>query len=1079
MEMTMLLLRKGSDINARDGDENTPLLCACCNGHVELARTILDLGGKIEAKDGKCWTGLHFACDKNYFKLAAMLVKRGVDLNAEDHKQGKTALHMCAEKGFHELGEYLVLQGADLYASGDYLYSKTPLHLACIHGQVVCTAMLVKRGSDIEAFSGLLDKTPLHFATEAGHLECCEILVRAGADVNAQGSHVNGNTALHIAAMQGHTDIAEMLVTVGKADIEAVGKFTVKGMPLHIACQYGHVETVEKLILLGAEINQKAKPTLYTPLHVACEHEKYQVALLLIKLNGDMEAKTLTGQVPMDLARDHLMKDEMRLASIAAEAERQRLAKIAAIKAAEEAREAQRRKEAEELRKRLEEEERQRKARLAARFLDELRVIADVSGELAAMTALVDEFVHDTDQNINVIIIPEMQCTALIRAAYRGFEDIVAALLLWPGINLNIQDQLGNTALHEAADRGHRSIVEQLLLSGAKTAIANRQGLIAASVTKSGFLREIIRNPSLIESRTRTQLAVYSAMITSHINMPHEKPVKILPRIESADATCVASSNSVVAGVSPAKSPLVSKMRDMVSTWTDQLTNQLLDDGERPHRLQASLVSSVREGIISPSPAIAARTAAWLSKEHLGEPQSALPEADTAEFTRGRFGSVPLTFGGCRADLFFVEAKRQKTKEQQRHIDAVKRSLPDPLPGAYLPEDDTSRMDLNALEQLQASFCPTAFDSTEEFHEVKDFLWLLGRPYKHFKHSSMYRRGGSTTADSFAGYGLQADDEDDNEEEVHPFDGNSLQSGSVGFGFGLGLAGGEPSLELDAPSRLTTMTSDIDKRSYLYRVARLLDQVQSIYTDSATLSSLPWQSPTSPAHAVDATTASTTTKEAPVEQDKTSSASSAGAIQRVDTATSISAWGFDTGSKTYAEYYGQMLSDLCTAFVRSVTSIFEPMEGWPMKSDGLRSNLWERVGLLRYGGLISQDVQGMLFKLLEMGGFVDTAEPPRRLLSTGQIIRPKKKTAKQIAAAQKRKEELRSIRRVFSVRQRRLMVDYMYEVAFAMKERAETAFPVGQSSIRFHLLLGFIDVSYAHIYMHVFPITMTTIGIES
>ena len=109
-------------------------MLAAGSGLTEMCRTLLEFHANIRLKDCNCWTALHHAVDGRYYDTTTLLVKQGADINAEDYKYGRTVLHIAAEKGYTELVDMLIVRGADMYASGDQFYSKTPLHLACLHG---------------------------------------------------------------------------------------------------------------------------------------------------------------------------------------------------------------------------------------------------------------------------------------------------------------------------------------------------------------------------------------------------------------------------------------------------------------------------------------------------------------------------------------------------------------------------------------------------------------------------------------------------------------------------------------------------------------------------------------------------------------------------------------------------------------------------------------------------------------------------------------------------------------------------------------------------------------------------------
>ena len=84
---------------------------------------------------------------------------------------------------------------------------------------------------------------------------------------------------------------------------------------------------------------------------------------------------------------------------------------------------------------------------------------------------------------------------------------------------------------------------------------------------------------------------------------------------------------------------------------------------------------------------------------------------DTEDFVKGRFGSVPPSFGGCRLDFFSLAADSNNTSS----MDSMQ---------------NTNSSSILPLQILQKGYLPTSFDSTEEeWIEVKDYLWLLGQVY--------------------------------------------------------------------------------------------------------------------------------------------------------------------------------------------------------------------------------------------------------------------------------------------------------------------------------------------------------------
>jgi ankyrin repeat protein len=114
-----LLLDAGADINAGDGDGNSPLLEVLKQGHAQCTKLLLDRGAKIEVKDQLGQTPLILAAgirDYEGLDLVRLLLCKGVDVNAVD-RSGQTALMMASQHpGGGEAAELMLQAKADLNA---------------------------------------------------------------------------------------------------------------------------------------------------------------------------------------------------------------------------------------------------------------------------------------------------------------------------------------------------------------------------------------------------------------------------------------------------------------------------------------------------------------------------------------------------------------------------------------------------------------------------------------------------------------------------------------------------------------------------------------------------------------------------------------------------------------------------------------------------------------------------------------------------------------------------------------------------------------------------------------------------
>jgi ankyrin repeat protein len=102
-EAALLLVRKGSDMNARCVQDITPFIWAAMKGNAEVLQLMFDTGNTPppdrDAYDslGEYKTALMCAADWNNPDCAAILIKNGADMNYKNNA-GKSALDYAEEK---------------------------------------------------------------------------------------------------------------------------------------------------------------------------------------------------------------------------------------------------------------------------------------------------------------------------------------------------------------------------------------------------------------------------------------------------------------------------------------------------------------------------------------------------------------------------------------------------------------------------------------------------------------------------------------------------------------------------------------------------------------------------------------------------------------------------------------------------------------------------------------------------------------------------------------------------------------------------------------------------------------------
>uniref|UniRef100_A0A8C4YT27 Uncharacterized protein n=1 Tax=Gopherus evgoodei TaxID=1825980 RepID=A0A8C4YT27_9SAUR len=123
----------GTDINARNEMQYTPLLMACEMGKTEIAEVLIAKGASLEERMPNSNTVLHLAVQAEAVSITNLLLHKG--MNANITSQGEqTPLHVAA---FHNKGsivDILINAGAKINAVTKELV--TPLHVASQRGNV-------------------------------------------------------------------------------------------------------------------------------------------------------------------------------------------------------------------------------------------------------------------------------------------------------------------------------------------------------------------------------------------------------------------------------------------------------------------------------------------------------------------------------------------------------------------------------------------------------------------------------------------------------------------------------------------------------------------------------------------------------------------------------------------------------------------------------------------------------------------------------------------------------------------------------------------------------------------------------
>ena len=102
-----------TNVNSKDEDGQTPLICSCQSADTRIAELLLNHGADVRIADSHGMTALHWASFKaKQPQLVELLIRSGADPDAVAH-EGLTPLHYAAILGFDLNAKALLNAGAD------------------------------------------------------------------------------------------------------------------------------------------------------------------------------------------------------------------------------------------------------------------------------------------------------------------------------------------------------------------------------------------------------------------------------------------------------------------------------------------------------------------------------------------------------------------------------------------------------------------------------------------------------------------------------------------------------------------------------------------------------------------------------------------------------------------------------------------------------------------------------------------------------------------------------------------------------------------------------------------------------
>jgi ankyrin repeat protein len=223
-------LKLGADVNARDDDKATPLLCAS-SFFVEggmTQRLLLNHGASVHIRNKNGQTPLHIASRRGLSDLMTLLLKFGADVDVRDNNDMTPLL--CASRSSESSAAMQMLLDHDANIHVRNKKGQTPLHLSSRYNSSSIVSLLLKSGAEVDAqdhdnMTALLCASGPFRNDEVAHL-----LLDHGANIH-MGTK-KGQTPLHLASENHSSTLVELLLKMGTdVDVQDDDNMT----PLHYA----------------------------------------------------------------------------------------------------------------------------------------------------------------------------------------------------------------------------------------------------------------------------------------------------------------------------------------------------------------------------------------------------------------------------------------------------------------------------------------------------------------------------------------------------------------------------------------------------------------------------------------------------------------------------------------------------------------------------------------------------------------------------------------------------------------------------------------------------------------------------
>lgn len=284
------------------------LAAAAMDDDVDAVRLLLKRGANVNAAQGDGTTALHWAAIRNDVEIGRLLIRSGANANATTRIGGVTPLYLAASAGNAAMIAELLKAGASAKAANSE-NGTSALMKAAAAGSAESVKLLLDHEADASATEGGMGQTALMFAAAADRVDVIKLLAARGADlkVTSKVAHIQPQKDFDSDDFPLDADlILHANLPPGKAAAAAAlagrrASPTVSGgmTALLLAARDGRQAAARALLDAGAAIDQPSSGDGSTPLVMAIINGHFDLAKSLVDRGADANIVNQDGLAPL------------------------------------------------------------------------------------------------------------------------------------------------------------------------------------------------------------------------------------------------------------------------------------------------------------------------------------------------------------------------------------------------------------------------------------------------------------------------------------------------------------------------------------------------------------------------------------------------------------------------------------------------------------------------------------------------------------------------------------------------------------------------------------------------------------